>query len=95
MSTKQMRRLQALEQSAQSSKGMVIAQQDMDDPNLYRGAGDATYTGDELQRLSDRGYQVIRLVWGDEQPIAGEKKIKLAWGDLEERYQPDDEPDLE
>ena len=86
MSTKQMRRLQALEQATQSSKGMVIAQQDLDDPNLYRGAGEVTYTDAELQRLSDDGYQVIRLAWGNEQPIPGERKVKLTWGDLADRY---------
>lgn len=97
MNTTQMRRLQALEQAAQASKGMLVAQQDLDDPNLYRGAGDATYTSDELHQLSERGYQVIRLDWDSNwrSPYPNEKRVKLTWGDLAERYQPEDEPDSE
>ena len=94
MSTKQVRRLQALEQAAQSPMGMVVAQQDLSDPTVYHGAGEVTYTDAELQRLSDDGYQVIRLVWGDEQPIPGERKVKLTWGDLAERYDEGDNDNL-
>ena len=57
-------RLDVLERKAAHMSQMIVMQ-DYDDPSLYHGQGETTYTGAELDALSAQGWQVVRIVFVD------------------------------
>lgn len=62
----------------------LIAQQDLDDPNLYRDKDGTTYTDAQLAELASTR-KVLRLDWDSDwrAPHPDEKRVKLTWGDVE------------
>ena len=57
------KRIDELEKAARRKRGFVIATQDLDDPDLFTLRDGKTCTDAELTKLSDDGWQVIRVVY--------------------------------
>lgn len=57
----------------------LIVMQDNDDANLYHAHGE-TYTLAELERLSESGWHIIRIVYADEDStITGETRRQIVF----------------
>lgn len=57
----------------------LIAMQDNDDATLYHSHGE-TYTLADLERLSESGWHIIRIVYADEESvIAGETRRQIVF----------------
>ncbi len=57
------KRLAELERKTGAIRGYLIAMQDLDDKDLFRGKAGKTYTDQELTALAAEGWQVIRVVY--------------------------------
>jgi hypothetical protein len=58
---------------------LIVVQDGGDDDDLYRGDG-VTYTLAELERMSNAGWNVIRIVYADEDStITGETRRKITF----------------
>ncbi len=78
-------RVDALERKDKRKRDTwLIAQQDLNDPNLYHGQAGATYTDAQLAELAST-HKVLRLDWDSNwrAPHPDEKRVKLTWGDVE------------
>ena len=70
---------QAETRIARRQRRTLIAMQDNDDANLYHAHGE-TYTLAELERLSNAGWHIIRIVYSDEEStIAGETRRQITF----------------
>lgn len=70
---------QAETRIARRQRRTLIAMQDNDDANLYHAHG-VTYTLAELERLSESGWHIIRIVYSDEEStIAGETRRQITF----------------
>ena len=70
---------QAETRIARRQRRTLIAMQDNDDANLYHAHGE-TYTLATLERLSESGWHIIRIVYADEDStIAGETRRQIVF----------------
>ena len=61
----------------QKSARIIIATQDIDEPDIYHAADDVTYTLAELDRLSEAGTQVVRIDYRDTPKPPGARTISF------------------
>ena len=61
----------------QKSARIIIATQDIDEPDIYHAADDVTYTLAELDRLSEAGTQVVRIDYRETTKQPGARTITL------------------
>lgn len=70
---------QAETRIARRQRRTLIAMQDNSDADLYHAHG-VTYTLAELERLSESGWHIIRIVYSDEEStIAGETRRQITF----------------
>ena len=70
---------QAETRIARRQRRTLIAMQDNDDANLYHAHGE-TYTLADLERMSNAGWHIIRIVYSDDDStIAGETRRQIVF----------------